>query len=85
MCISLILALATSSKDDIQCALQIISLASECGMDNLARSSLLKSVADMPEGVEVVKWLYTILVKSMSKNKLNMCQLPTSHTVHAMC
>ena len=62
------LAIAAASKDDMQCALQIISLASECGIDNLARTTLLKSVCDMPEGVELVKWLYTILVKSMSKN-----------------
>ncbi len=37
----------------------------EAALDNNARLKLLGAIAEMPEGVDIVKWLYKLLVKSM--------------------
>jgi len=34
-------------------------------LDGDARLKLLEAISEMPEGVDIVKWLYLLLVKSM--------------------
>jgi hypothetical protein len=51
-------------EDATKCALAILSMTG-AALDDEARLKLLGLISEMPEGVDIVKWLYKLLVKSM--------------------
>jgi hypothetical protein len=68
----------TDLKDATQCALNILSMT-EGTLDKDARLKILEALSDMPEGIDIVKWLYKLLIKSMLSLNTG---IPTQTNIH---
>jgi len=89
VCFVVLFSLVTQTKlvdsqAATQCALAILSMTGEV-LDKDARLKLLGAISEMPEGVDIVKWLYRLLVKSMLHKHYNTNKQTYIHPYTPKC